>query len=124
MNAEGIREKLGLISFDEFEYDMLLQLGARTFRFANKQQAINERFRQTGRSTKIICQMLEDVSNGEQVIFLSHNRYSTERLRMLAKKYASDLCFNSDLILNYGSNYYDDLPHGYDAKIFRNHLLP
>lgn len=121
MTSEEIRIKLGLKPFDEFEYDALLQLGHRAWMFTNKRQAIFERFRQTGRTTKIFCELLEAVFDGYKVTFitnsLTRNKMAIEKI----KEYALKLGLNTDLIMNSAN---EEFTKGHKVKIFKDHDMP
>ncbi len=70
MTFTEIREKLGLIPFDEFEYDVFCKLAERS-KHLPKRVAIEERYRQTGRTTKMLIEaIVYALSSEEEVIVI------------------------------------------------------
>ena len=72
LTVECIMEKLGLKPFDEFEYNTLLELGKREAVIGRKNNII-ERYRQTGRTTRMLVEALSEISFGKSVIIVAHN---------------------------------------------------
>lgn len=126
MTAEEIRIRLGLKPFDEFEYDVLCSLKDR--KGLTRKEAINERFRQTGRTTKVFCQALSAISNGNKVVFLSDSGSTTKRAREKLKDYAKLLELNISLILDLGLSYnssgMDGLRGVGNIVVFHDHQMP
>lgn len=125
MTLEEIRIKLELKPFDEFECNMLATLYQREQKIYSSDYAIKERYRQTGRSTKIICRLLSDLSYGHQVAFISHNFHSTRRWLEMINKYAAILKLDLNLIVNINASFnYQDSLMGIDSNkihIFYDH---
>jgi hypothetical protein len=96
--AEKIRIALELKPFDEFEYEQLCHLKERS-QYLTKTAAIKERFRQTGRSTKIICNLLASISAGNKVLFVSDTYALTSRVTDKIVSLAVKLGLNAELIM-------------------------
>lgn len=89
MTFTEIREKLGLIPFDEFEYDAFCKLAERG-KHLPKKVAIEERYRQTGRTTKMLVEAIEyALSSDEEVIVIFG--FAFLQAKMLKEKTASML---------------------------------
>lgn len=104
MTIEQIRKKLGFIPFDEFEYDQLLNLKSNRPYAADKASAIKNRFRQTGRTTRILCNALSRISNGQDIYFKGNSHFSTAMLILKLKEYAELLNLDTTLIHKFDDN--------------------
>jgi hypothetical protein len=62
MTMQEILSNLDLLPFDEFEYEQLLRLRERVGHLSYK-QAVEARYRQTGRTTKMLVGALVDMLN-------------------------------------------------------------
>lgn len=118
MTPNEVRIALGFKPFDEFEYEQLCNLEKRTSAM-RKDLAIKERIRQTGRTTKIMCDVLAAISNGNEVILIGENASITYNLNAKIVEYAKKLMLNTDLITM--------MVIGLDkskVKVFYDHPLP
>lgn len=88
MNMNEVRVKLGLKPWDEHKYNIMSNLKNQRYLYNNKQDAINEMYRQIGRTTKIICEMLSDATLGLKVVFIADNLIQSRRINKRIMEYA------------------------------------
>lgn len=95
-----IREKLGLKSHAEHEYDVFLEElpeRAKNTSFT-KEQLVRARYRHTGRTTEMLIRALGAVSCGHRVILVAHNFDWASRITRMARTYAVSLGLEPNMI--------------------------
>lgn len=123
LTPEEVHIKLGLLPFDEFaakNYD------ERMAKALSSGGNMDEFLRQTGRSTKIYCDLLAHISSGNKVVFVSVNPMIGLRKEMEITKLADKLDLDATLIIPiYGGVNNTDRLRGIDpAIIFYDHPMP
>lgn len=91
MIREEIMKILKLKPFDEFEFDRFCELGKEYEKMKEtqpKQQFINNRYRQTGRTTRMFVDVLGACSRGENVlvVFTHESRHALKTFLGMAEK--------------------------------------
>lgn len=95
-----IREKLGLKSHAEHEYDVFLnELPQRAKETCwTKEQLVRARYRHTGRTTEMLIRALGAVSAGHRVILVGHTFDHASRMTKQARRWADALGLRPDMI--------------------------
>jgi hypothetical protein len=133
---EEIRIRLELEPFDRFEYKQLLKLNEKATKLVKlnpkttEDQIIKERYRQTGRTTKILCEALSAMSYGHQVIFAGETLIMTKCINEILSGYVAKLGFDHRLLLSLKPVYHFSRNQpllGIDTikiKVFWDHEMP
>lgn len=82
MTRKEIMKRLGLKPFDEFEFDRFCELGREYENMKGvwpKQKFINDRYRQTGRTTRMLADVLGAATRGERVLVVFRTHEESRR---------------------------------------------
>ena len=117
---EMIRKELALDPWDEVAIDVVTERFGLMVRSVGLGNAFKEIRRQTGRTTKIICNGLVRVLRGYPVCFESPNSDEKENMFATAYKYAQQLGLDMSLIRRDG----EKKEPNETLYIYRDHDMP
>lgn len=102
MTPEEVRIKLGMKTWDEHRLDVYLHSLPERVKTLGYHNTAKELDRQTGRTTKMICEALSAMSRGQSVYFIAFNQDMTKLIYQRATAYAEKLGIPTELLVKKG----------------------